>query len=574
MFDKIPLCALKAFNHCVALVLTSSIHQILVLLDEMLMQSSLPSSTEATLFLVSDHGKEDTLCDWMTGTETLRIPKCDKHSCGQFRNAESIIEGKEMTASPSSLNFPRSYAQPSAVSTISETCVPNFVYRRRKLQGKSATIFSPHAAANTKRSADCLSVISSDGPSVVAKEQLVSFQVEDESQTVGEIIKVPSLCIKEHRVLSSQSIDGCSAGEEHISNIALKNIRPKILEVDSINDSCSSSKSNMELITASMAAEVDDTSECSSSSVMVMEGNGEDLSENDLCIAILRNQGVLGGVLPTETHDSAEDAGTSRERSCSRSCKICGHSETTLNMLICDHCEEAFHVSCVNPRLKTIPSEEWFCHSCLKKKHKIPKEIATKRLPSIASEMGRGGNGSAKGESSPIASMLRDSEPQSMGVRFGKGFQAEVPDWSGPTIDDVDVIGEPVEMDPQECVTSHVRKFNKPHALNSIGNWLQCREIIDGIGEDVNGTICGKWRRAPLCEVQTDDWDCFRCVLWDPSHADCAVPQELETDEVLKQLRYIQMLRPQLAAKRRKSDREQHNGDLPKPRGDGSKIRT
>lgn len=31
--------------------------------------------------------------------------------------------------------------------------------------------------------------------------------------------------------------------------------------------------------------------------------------------------------------------------------------------------------------------------------------------------------------------------------------------------------------------------------------------------------------RAPLFEVQTDDWECFRSVLWDPAHADCAVPQ-------------------------------------------------
>lgn len=31
--------------------------------------------------------------------------------------------------------------------------------------------------------------------------------------------------------------------------------------------------------------------------------------------------------------------------------------------------------------------------------------------------------------------------------------------------------------------------------------------------------------RAPLFEVQTDKWECFRCVLWNPAHADCAVPQ-------------------------------------------------
>lgn len=31
--------------------------------------------------------------------------------------------------------------------------------------------------------------------------------------------------------------------------------------------------------------------------------------------------------------------------------------------------------------------------------------------------------------------------------------------------------------------------------------------------------------RAPLFEVQTDAWECFCAIHWDPSHADCAVPQ-------------------------------------------------
>jgi len=31
--------------------------------------------------------------------------------------------------------------------------------------------------------------------------------------------------------------------------------------------------------------------------------------------------------------------------------------------------------------------------------------------------------------------------------------------------------------------------------------------------------------RAPFFEVQTDVWECFCAIHWDPSHADCAVPQ-------------------------------------------------
>ncbi|XP_030952472.1 uncharacterized protein LOC115975712 isoform X2 [Quercus lobata] len=508
----------------------------------MLMESSLASSIEAARFFVSDCGKEDILCGWMPGTETWQMcSNCDNRSHGQCRKAESVIEEKENADSPSSLNFPRSYAQPSTVSTMSESYAPNFVYRRRKLRGNLINMLSPQAAANTKRSADCLSVISSDAPSMAAKEQHVGSQVEHESGTVASPLMAPLLCNKESHVLKSESINGCSVGEGHVSDAALKNTMQKILEVDSVNDSCSSSKSNLELVSASMTTEVDDAGECSSSSVMVTEVKGGQLSENDRCISILRSQGLVRRVLPTKSCDSAEDAGTSSGGSCSQSCKICGHSESTLNMLICDLCEEAFHVSCFNPRMKKIPTDEWFCYSCLKKKRKILKEVDTRKSPSIASEMGRCRHASTKGESNPIMLMLRDTEPYKTGVRAGKGFQAEVPDWSGAIIDDVNAISEPVELDPSECVTSHLWNFCKPYTLNSIGNWLQCREVIDGIGEGVNGTICGKWRRAPLSEVQTDDWECFHSFLWDPTHADCAVPQELETDQVLKQLKYIQM---------------------------------
>ncbi|RDX61291.1 hypothetical protein CR513_60489, partial [Mucuna pruriens] len=70
--------------------------------------------------------------------------------------------------------------------------------------------------------------------------------------------------------------------------------------------------------------------------------------------------------------------------------------------------------------------------------------------------------------------------------------------------------------------------------------------------EDVIGCLVGSEGRviqqgemnsvAPLFQVQTDDWECFCAIHWDPSHADCAVPQELETDQVLKQLKYIEMI--------------------------------
>jgi hypothetical protein len=103
-------------------------------------------------------------------------------------------------------------------------------------------------------------------------------------------------------------------------------------------------------------------------------------------------------------------------------------------MLICDNCEDSFHVSCCNPRVKRIPVDEWLCRSCWKKKRIIPKETISRKSLNIIGDMGRCRDASSTGESNPIALMLRDTEPYTGGVRVGKGFQVDIPDWSGPII--------------------------------------------------------------------------------------------------------------------------------------------
>ncbi|KAK9269724.1 hypothetical protein L1049_001502 [Liquidambar formosana] len=533
----------------------------------MLIQSSLPSSIEVVLSFVSDHGKEDFLCDWMPGAETWQMcPKCDEDPQGGCRNGTSTEEKKN--TDDLSSNLPISCSQLSTVITMTESSTPNFVYRRRKHQKNSIAMFTSQASARTKASGGCHSALSSESPSIAAKEEHLGSQIEHETEVVGASVMPTVMRNGEPLVFKSESINGFSVGVDHGCDEAPKHSMHKIVEFCSVNDSCSSSKSNMEIGSASMKTEVDDNGECSSSDLLVMEVMGEDLSEKDLCISILRSQGLLKGVWPVRTHASAVSGGISSDSSCSRSCKVCGHSETTLSMLICDHCEEAFHVSCCNPRLKRIPIDEWFCHPCLKKTRKILKETTT----SISSETGSRCMES-KGDLSHIAFMLKDTEPYITGVRIGKAFQAEIPNWSGPITNDIDSIGEPLEMDPSECVSLHEWNSKKPSRLSSIGNWLQCREVIDGVGEGIDGTICGKWRRAPLFEVQTDDWDCFRSVFWDPTHSDCAVPQELETDQVLKQLKYIGMLRPRLAAKRRKLSCTESGGSQD-PTEDVKNIRT
>ncbi|KDO61902.1 uncharacterized protein LOC102629457 isoform X2 [Citrus sinensis] len=467
-------------------------------------------------------------------------PKYDGKTGSSEQNADTLCP----------LNFDRN-SQHSTVSTMSGSTAPTLVYQRRKLRGNSVPIFSTQDPVNTKRSDDCLSVVSFDAVSVPMEEQHAVSLAEVGTEAVGTPILPPIISQSEPRLLRSDSVQ-----EQVVSDKLSKNIRHKMVEIDSINDSCSSSKSNMELLSASKKTEVDETGECSSSSAVMLETTGKDLSAKDLCISILRNEGMLERFWPTQIRSSANDvdSGTGCSGICSRSCKICGRSETALKLLLCDDCEEAFHVTCYTPRIKIVPSDEWFCHLCLKKKHKTLKATARKS-PNIISEKGRGRNASAKGEPSPIELMLTSTVPYTTSVRVGKGFQADIPDWLAPTNNDGYALGEPLELDTSECPSLHDLNSYNLSNLSSIGNWLQCKQVLEGTGDGVDGTSCGKWRRAPLFEVQTDDWECFCAVQWDPTHADCAVPQELETDEVSKQLKYLEMLRLRLDAKRRKFDR-------------------
>lgn len=88
-----------------------------------------------------------------------------------------------------------------------------------------------------------------------------------------------------------------------------------------------------------------------------------------------------------------------------------------------------------------------------------------------------------------------------------------------------DGISEPIEIDPSECVSLHVSsviliintskktvefwdfsekrsilflqecRSNMPFRFSSVGNWLQCQQVLDGPGDGLDGAICGKWRR-------------------------------------------------------------------------------
>ena len=45
-------------------------------------------------------------------------------------------------------------------------------------------------------------------------------------------------------------------------------------------------------------------------------------------------------------------------------CRHCGGKADGTDCLICDSCEEMYHVSCIEPAVKEIPEKSWFCAKC------------------------------------------------------------------------------------------------------------------------------------------------------------------------------------------------------------------
>ncbi|EME29690.1 DNA binding / methyl-CpG binding protein isoform 1 [Galdieria sulphuraria] len=45
-------------------------------------------------------------------------------------------------------------------------------------------------------------------------------------------------------------------------------------------------------------------------------------------------------------------------------CRVCKKTDYEDLLLLCDHCDDAFHTFCCNPRLQSVPEGDWFCPKC------------------------------------------------------------------------------------------------------------------------------------------------------------------------------------------------------------------
>ncbi|EPY53821.1 Lid2 complex subunit [Schizosaccharomyces cryophilus OY26] len=45
-------------------------------------------------------------------------------------------------------------------------------------------------------------------------------------------------------------------------------------------------------------------------------------------------------------------------------CEFCGLDTNPESILLCDGCERAYHISCLDPPLSSVPKDDWYCNTC------------------------------------------------------------------------------------------------------------------------------------------------------------------------------------------------------------------
>lgn len=345
-------------------------------------------------------------------------PHSDKLDQDGYKKLDPVVEKQSnefcSTVLPTSSQISISNIMSSSQNSL-------LVYQRKKLSTNSLDINPVQVSVQNKNSDACDSAFSPEAP-----EHLVLVETETVSPSK------PLNCSVEGLGSKSGSFNGFLDGEEPHEGFR-KDIG-RVPDICGIADSCSSSKLNLNIVSASLKTNGGDSGECASSGLvsgglvsggLVSERQWGNMSERDICVSIIRSHGLVEKASSIQNRISASDnAMTSDQNCCSRTCKVCGSSETSSKLLICDQCEDAFHTSCCIPRVKRIPVEEWFCYSCLKKKRKILNEKSCNAPSNISNE----------DELGPITKMLRDTKPFKSSVRVGREYQADVPEWSGPVI--------------------------------------------------------------------------------------------------------------------------------------------
>ena len=89
------------------------------------------------------------------------------------------------------------------------------------------------------------------------------------------------------------------------------------------------------------------------------------IDESDPEYAKLSRRGDAGGHIKvaycsehTDVHDPARNA----------KCMKCGRFDGATTMVLCSECDRGWHIRCMDPPRKTVPSGDWFCKDCVRRR--------------------------------------------------------------------------------------------------------------------------------------------------------------------------------------------------------------
>ncbi|KAG8378212.1 hypothetical protein BUALT_Bualt08G0114300 [Buddleja alternifolia] len=89
---------------------------------------------------------------------------------------------------------------------------------------------------------------------------------------------------------------------------------------------------------------------------------------------------------PTQEPDLRKpELGEARSLAEGHTCRHCGEKTDGGNGLVCDSCEEIYHISCIEPTVKDIPVKSWYCTNCTNSTH--DNCIACERLKAFRSSI-------------------------------------------------------------------------------------------------------------------------------------------------------------------------------------------
>ncbi|XP_042479682.1 PHD finger protein EHD3 isoform X2 [Macadamia integrifolia] len=114
--------------------------------------------------------------------------------------------------------------------------------------------------------------------------------------------------------------------------------------------------------------------------------------------------------VPESDHETKLEQADVRGTGKINNCRQCGVKADGKDRLVCDSCEEMYHVSCIEPALEEIPSRSWYCANCTASGVESPHEncVVCERLNDARTHT----NGS--GETLPMEEdMLSDLEESS-----------------------------------------------------------------------------------------------------------------------------------------------------------------